>query len=120
MAIKYSFMVEKELLRVKATGNDDNLEDVNNYGLAVITAAVSAGTSKVLCDETELIYRLSAFDTFESAKFISENAPMIGKVAIVCNANQIEDASFWETVAVNRGLQVKVCRTVKEAENWLV
>jgi hypothetical protein len=119
MSIKYAIEFRDNILRVKATGKDDNLEDVKKYGIAVLEAALSSSCSKVLCDETELEYSLGISDNFESAKFISEQAPKIGKLAIFCKIEQMEDASFWETVAVNRGLQVKVCKSPEEAEEWL-
>jgi hypothetical protein len=119
MAIQYTIECSGNLLRVKASGRDDNLEQVENYGKAVIEAAISYGVSKILCDESQLEYSLDTFDTFESAKFISELAPKISKTAIVCKASNLKDADFWETVAVNRGLSVKICRTIAEAEDWL-
>ncbi len=119
MAIHYMIECYGNTLRVKATGKDDNLEKVENYGIAVLEAAISCGCAKVLCDETELEYSLDTFDSFESAKFIAEHAPKISKTAIVCKPSNSLDADFWETVAVNRGLQVKMCKTLDEAEEWL-
>jgi hypothetical protein len=58
-------------------------------------------------------------DTYEAAKTISEQAPHVAKVAIVCNPEQYKDASFWETVVVNRGLQARACRTIEDAKFWL-
>jgi hypothetical protein len=119
MAIQYTFECSGTILRVKATGKDDNLEQVENYGLAVWEALNACGCTKVLCDETELEYSLDTFDSFESAKFIAEHAQKVLKAAIVCKASNVEDADFWETVAVNRGFQVKMFKTIEEAEEWL-
>ncbi len=87
--------------------------------MAIIRAAISSGCTRILCDETELEYALGTIDTFESAKFISEHAPRIAKVAIVCMAEKFCDASFWETLAVNRGLSVKVFQDLHKAEEWM-
>lgn len=119
MAINYTIEADDGLLRVVAAGKDDNLRQVKDYGFAVLSAALSSRCTKVLCDERELIYSLGTFDSFESAKYISELAPDIAKVAIVCRPENIEDADFWETVAVNRGLHVRVFKTLAEAESWL-
>lgn len=119
MAINYSFSVSGKFLRVTATGKDESLEEVENYGMAIIKAAVSSACTSILCDERKLIYNLGTIDTFESAKFISENAPKVAKVAVVCRAQDYSDAVFWETVAVNRGLQVKMFKKVDDAEQWL-
>jgi hypothetical protein len=120
MAISYSFEVQDQLLRVKAKGKDDNLEQVEEYGMAVIAAALSSGCIRILCDESELEYTLGTIDNYESAKFISENSPHVVRVALVCKPEQYEDASFWETVAVNRGLVVRFFKSISEAEDWLV
>ncbi len=120
MAIHYKFDVEKDLLKVTATGQDDSIEDVKAYGLAIMKSAMETNCRKILCNESDLHYQLDTFDNFESAKFISENAPGVAKVAIVCNPRFIADAAFWETVAVNRGLQVKFFKTLHDAKEWLI
>jgi len=119
MPIQYQIEIHNDLLRVKASGNDDDLEQVKEYGLAIIDAARTHDITKVLCDETGLHYELDTFDTFESAKYIAEHVPGMAKLAIVCTREQMDDASFWETTAVNRGLQVRVFNTIRDAELWL-
>jgi hypothetical protein len=119
MSIAYTIAVKNKTLHVKATGKDDSLEEVQKYSLAILKAALAAGCTSVLSDETELVYTLGVMDTFESAKFISEISPSVGKAAVVCNPAQIDDATFWETVAVNRGVQVRIFKTVRDAEQWL-
>jgi hypothetical protein len=104
---------------VKASGKDDSLEQVEKYGMAIIEAALSFGCTKILCDETDLEYSLDTFESFEAAKFIAEHAPRISKTAIVCKPSSFVDSAFWETVAINRGLHVKMCKTLDEAEEWL-
>jgi hypothetical protein len=119
MAIEYSFRIEDDVLRVKATGKDDNVEQVIQYGLAIIEAATSYRCPKVLCDERELDYDLRTFETFEAAKLIAEQTPKVAKVAIVCKPEHMDEAEFWETVAVNRGLHVRVFHELEEAEEWM-
>ena len=119
MAIRFSVSVKGDLLTVKAAGVDDSLEDVQGYGKAIVEACHAAGCVRVLCDETDLEYRLGTMDTFESAAFIAEHAPHVARVAIVCGPDQFADASFWETVAVNRGLSVRAFEDVAAAEDWL-
>lgn len=119
MAIKYAFICENHFLRVIASGKDDDLEQVQEYGMAVIKAAVENDASKVLCDERELEYTLGTFDTYESARIIAEAAPNIVKVAIVCKSENIGDAKFWETVATNRGLHIRIFNNIEDAQAWL-
>jgi len=119
MAINYVSQLENDVLFVKAYGQDDNMEDVKEYGMAVLKEALSNGVSKVICDETELIYTVSVFDIYESAKSISAHAPMVAKVAIVSSPSQFRDAFFYETVSVNRGLQMKAFTSEHEARQWI-
>jgi uncharacterized protein YlxW (UPF0749 family) len=84
MSIDYSFEIADDLLKIKAVGKDDDLEEVMNYGSSVIEAAVSNNSTKVLCDETELIYALRPTETFQLAEHISEKAPNIVRAALVC------------------------------------
>lgn len=104
MAINFTATSEGNLLIINASGFDDNLEEVQQYGMAVIEACSKYNVTRVLCDETNLEYRLSVIGTFQSVEFIAAQVPAIAKVALVCSEKSIADAAFWETVAVNRGL----------------
>lgn len=117
--IQYTFTREENLLIVESSGYDENLDEVMQYGQAVIEECNRGGYSHLMCIETELEYRLGTFDTYELAKAASEHARNMGRAAIVCNTKDIEDAKFWETVAVNRGLTVRVFKDVKSARAWL-
>jgi hypothetical protein len=110
---------EDNLLVVNASGFDESLEEVEQYGLAIVNACKAGNYTRVLCNEFELEYRLSTLDTFKSAEFIVAQAARVGRVAIVCNEKFIEDAKFWETVAVNRGLTVRVFKSTEAARKWL-
>lgn len=120
MSIKYMFSVEENLLVVTASGFDENLEEVLEYGMAVIREAVKGNHTAVLCDETGLEYRLETLDTYRSAEFISQQAPRIARVALVCKLQAFTDAKFWETVVVNRGLRVRFFKNIPEARIWLI
>jgi len=94
MAIAFNFVVENDLLRVTASGKDSDLEEVKQYGMAIIKAALDHGSVRVLCDEAGLEYTLGTIDTFESARFISQYAPKIARIAIVCRAEDYDTAIF--------------------------
>lgn len=119
MSIQYVLKSEGDLLTVKTTGFDESLEEVERYGLAILEACKAGNYLRVLCDETELEYRLSTLDTYESAVFLASQAPRLVKAAIVCNEKFVQDAHFWETVAVNRGLTVRVFKDAASAQEWL-
>lgn len=120
MSIKYNFEVVDSILRVKAIGKDDSLDEVLNYGKSIIDAVNKYGVHYVLSDETELEYTISTFETFQSAKYISEQAPKLGKIAIVISPKNAKDASFFENVGVNRGLNIRFFLSNRDAEVWLL
>ncbi len=119
MDIQYEFLITDNLLRVKASGRAESLEEVHRFGMAIVDAVRAHGSARVLCDETELEYALNTFDIFASAEFIAEHASKVTRVAIVCQPRQIEDGKFWETVARNRGLGVRFFKNIAGAEAWL-
>lgn len=119
MAISCRFSVEGNLLVVNTSGVDESLEEVQQYGMAVIEKAIEQNCRQVLCVETDLEYRLGAIDLFKSAEYIAANAPHVARVAIVCGDQFAGDISFWETVAVNRGLMVRAFQNKSDALQWI-
>lgn len=119
MAITFTTEIINDILVITTTGFDENLNDVQQYASQIIETGVKSGCKKALIDERNLIYKLGTVDTYQLAEFTAEYAPKIGKVAIVPNPDGIENLSFWETVVANRGLRVKACHTIEEAQDWL-
>ena len=119
MTINASFTFENGILFTKATGRDETIEDVLRYGQSVIEQAVLHQAKRILVDETELEYRLGTFDVYTSAKSLAEHAPHVAKSAMVVTPAQVTDAKFFETVAVNRGLNVRMFTDMAEAKEWL-
>lgn len=119
MAITYTIVAEGSFLKVHASGEDDSLEEVLAYGKAIIEAALEKRSEKILCDERELKYRLSVFDTFDLAEQAVAYASCLVKIVLVCNPENLGDGKFFETVSQNRGLMVKVTTDMEEAVAWL-
>ena len=119
MAIQYTIKTEGDLLVVDTSGFDESLEEVQRYGMEILDACKRGKHTHVLCNEQDLEYRLGTFDTYQYAEFLAEQIPHLGKAAIVCNEKAITDAKFWETVAVNRGLMVRVFKDMDSARLWL-
>jgi hypothetical protein len=117
--INYRIEYEGDILHVIARGRDENLQEVTGYGMAIIEAANLHQTKKVLCDERELEYAISVFDTFELAEAASKFAPRVAHIAIICHPRHLEIGKFYETVAHNRGLQILVTSDFDEAVKWL-
>jgi hypothetical protein len=119
MAITYTTEVDGETLFVKTSGFDESLAEVEEYAMGIIMACKESGIIHVLCDETELEYRLGTFDTYQAGEFLSTHVPAIVKVAIVCNPAFLSDASFFEDIVVNRCLRFRVFTDTQSARQWL-
>lgn len=119
MGIHYSAKVDGDVLVVTATGFDESADEVRQYGLWVIGEGKRTGVARILCDERELEYRLSTLDTYATAAFIAAEAPRLARVAIVCSPRSMDDARFFENVAVNRGLTVRAFEDIAEARAWV-
>lgn len=119
MTIAYEIHIEGDTVRVKASGIDESLREVQDYGMTIVKAVVASRSTRVLCDERELDYALDTLDTYEYAAFLASHVARPVKVAIVPKPEHLDDASFWEDVAVNRGMTVRIFRDMEEAEAWL-
>ena len=119
MAISVSFQVRKDVLCVTASGRDDHLESVLRYGQSIIEKARETGLLKVLCDERDLVYDLDVLGTFDSAEYVAKQAMGAKRLAIVCHSDHAKMASVWETIAVNRGLPVRLFNDIRSAEQWM-
>ena len=82
-------------------------------------AALENDCTRIICDESDLIYSLDTYDTYQLAEMLSKSVPLLLKVALICNIDQVDDAEFWETVAVNRMVTVRVFKDKKSAEQWI-
>ena len=119
MSIKYQIQDEGAFLRVTAAGTCDDLYRLKEYVLAINSAALSAGLTKVLVDEREMCYHLTTVDSFESGKFVAEMSHFGITAAVVYNLDGEADSRFWETVAVNRGATLRAFGDIDDAEKWL-
>lgn len=119
MSIQHTIDYREGILHVVARGVDESLDEVMAYGQAVFEAAIEHDCRRVLCDEREVEYRISSVDTFYLAEHWARLIPGSAWLAIVCRPENLDDLAFFEMVAVNRGIEVKACRTLGEAERWL-
>ena len=119
MAIQYKHELKGDTLEVVASGKDDSLEDVMGYAAGVLEVAKQSGCKKIFCDERDLIYNLSTFDAVQYANYAAANARKLGKVAVVCSPEFLEEGKFVETAATNRGLVVYISAHYQTSRDWL-
>ena len=120
MEINFVIKDEDKYLKIISTGLCNNLVQLKEYVLALQEAAVSSGQTRLLVDETHLEYNLSTLDTYTSGCFLAQLSPKPQKIAILCKTSRLNNAKFWETVAVNRGVNVRVFDDRVSARNWIL
>jgi hypothetical protein len=106
-------------ISVNGTNSADNVRKILGD---VIATCARHGCARVLFEEHLLGPSIGAVEAFEIVSEGSNSArPIVQQVAYV-DTNPEHDSSlleFVETVAVNRGIHVRVFATVREAEAWL-
>ena len=114
-------MIERDgFLHAKVKG-EKTIANVGAYLHQIYLACLESGIPVVLIEEN-MDGRMSVMDIFEVVvEGSKETWPHVRKVAYVdVNPDHpFEDIQFGENVAVNRGVNGKVFRTVAEAEAWI-
>jgi len=108
-------------LHVIAEG-DTTIEDVAGYLSEALKKCIELHTPNVLIEENLNGPSLGIFAVYEIVTKICWQAALaIRQVAYVdiSQEHKKEVNRFAEITAVNRGVNVKLCETVAEAENWL-
>ena len=103
-----------------ATG-ENSVENMKGYLEDLVRECAARGDRRVLVEERFVGPRLGMVDIFDLASSISDRARgLFEAIAYVdINAESDLNAKFGENVAVNRGLRVRVFRTVEDAASWL-
>lgn len=119
MAIETHFRAVGNVLITTTSGFDEGLDGAIDYNSRVLEEAIRHNCTSVLCDERNLEYRLSMFETFQLGQFVSEKIHFIRHIAIVSDGSHEEILSFWENVTNNRGVHARVFYNTDDAMNWL-
>jgi hypothetical protein len=120
MALQYTVTRDGDILFVRATGADDGQGEVEKYIVAIMKAALDEGVQRILCDETGIVTRLDTLETFEIGTFLSRTTPPSFRIAIIYDPATWFDFRFFESVAVNRGTQLRIFTDFETARNWLL
>jgi hypothetical protein len=105
-----------------AVGGENTVANVRRILGDVLTACASHGCARVLLEEHLTGPSLGTVDVFEIVAEGSDAAGSALEQMAYVDTNPEHDAAqleFIETVAVNRGVRVRVFATVAEAQAWL-
>jgi hypothetical protein len=121
--MKYRFSVteEKGYLHIKVRG-DNTPETVRRWLTDGLKACIELKCSRVLVEENLSGKSLPMIETFSLVGEASKLAWQTVKQVAYLNLSPEQDTKelrFIETVAVNRGVNLKVFTNVKDAEEWL-
>jgi len=120
MPYKLTLIPKPTYLHAIVTGSND-IEDVLGYLEEIQQECTIRGFTRVLIEERLKGPRLSTMGVFEIASEGSSRSQGCFKAIAYVDVNAEGDLmKFAETVAVNRGVPVRVFSSVADAEKWLL
>lgn len=127
MKMQQQFVLRDNYLEVAVRGSF-NIREAKSLYLEILTACARQDVQKVLLDDravkgggmsTTERFDLVEFMVAEEWKMIAEHRLRPLKIAIVGKAPLVEGNDFAETVASNRGGNIRGHLDLKEALEWL-
>jgi hypothetical protein len=120
MSYKLTIVEKPAYLHAIVTGLN-NKENVKRYLTDILRESKNRGCRQVLIEERLEGPRFRTINVFQTASEGSSRAHGHFKAIAYVDVNAENDLmKFAETVAVNRGLPVRVFPSVAEAEKWLI
>lgn len=85
----------------------------------MVAAGKKENCKKVLLDIRPMTGEIGVLDRFESGRYGALTIPRTFKIAVLGRADQISPDKFFQTVARNRGVNLKVFSEFEETLEWL-
>jgi hypothetical protein len=116
-------ILEEGFIRIKASGYY-SLQNANHLFKLSIDSAVLHGKRNILIDVINIQGNIPFFDRFQFAEFLAnykaEHAlTEVDRIAVVGEEPIVHSNRFGETVAVNRGVNLRVFTDMNQALGWL-
>ena len=119
-------LADSDLLRVQATG-EFSLEEAKRTFLEIMEGLALQGTKRVLIDGRTITGDPETIERFYYGEFAAQTVVRYEvrgvspatPFAYVLREPVLDPEKFGETVAVNRGMRVKVFDNPEEALEWL-
>src|SRR4051812_29259079 len=126
MSIHIEILPEPDFLKVIARGKF-SLKEAERTFIEILEAIVAHKTGKVMIDGRTLIGKPATIERFLYGKFAASSVAMyrprglspFTAFAYVLKPPVLDPQRFGETVAVNRGMRIKVFDNVEDAFTWL-
>jgi len=126
MSMDHEITPHKDYLLVRVTG-DFSLTEANDTVVKVFEALIEHGVRKVLVDCRDLHGEPTTLERFVHATFAAHEMKQFSEAGLsrgtrfgyVGKEPLIDKSHFGETVAVNRGINVKISLDLNETLRWL-
>ena len=125
MSLQQKIHFQSELLRVEASG-DFSLESAKQAFLEMLESVAQYKAEKILFDARNVEGQPEALERFFYGEFaargsrrIVDEHNIVPRFAYVMQYPLRDSKRLGETVAVNRGMDVKVFESLKDAIEWL-
>jgi hypothetical protein len=126
MSIQIEILREPGFLKVLATGKF-SLKEAERTFLEILEAIVAHKAGKAMIDGRTLTGKPATIERFLYGKFAASSVAMykarglspFTAFAYVLKVPVLDPQRFGETVAVNRGMRIKVFDNVEDAFTWL-
>ena len=120
--VEYTLRLEERpgYLYAFVTGREDTLDACKEYWTRIHEEALELDVDRVVVEE-DFPNQLTPMEMFQFGEFVKEAFGCRFKVAHV--DRQLSDLdlnSFAETVAVNRGINVRIFSSFADAEKWIM
>lgn len=120
MPVNLKVINTKDFIKTTITGKFDFATSKQAL-LDIISLIKQPGEYDVLVDTREAKSMLSTLNIHELGEVLA-NHPILrrSRICVLVPANEINDAGFFETVAVNRGVHIKAFTDFEQAIKWLM
>jgi hypothetical protein len=121
--LRTEIILEEGHIRIMASG-DYSLQNANSLFKLSIDSAMLHRKRNILIDVINVQGNIPFFDRFQFAEFLAtykaEHAlTEVDRIAVVGEEPIVHSNRFGETVAVNRGVNLRVFTDMEEALKWL-
>ena len=108
-------------LLVKAVGTMDSFDVMLDYAKTVLAAIESTGGKTLMLDHRSLRFKMFSLDAIDLAAWLEEREvqSMGLRTAVLPAKGDMLIGKFFETVFVNRSLQLRVFSDEEAAARWL-
>jgi len=96
-----------------------NLETIKEFANKITQEVEKYNCNKILNDIRNINLKISLADIYSLPKVVSEAGLRLSCKRAIIVSSDLNDASFFETVSVNRSQYVKIFKKQADALKWL-